>query len=119
MPTQLRERYRCADGPIFLTVVIGNRQIGGSAVFIDDDPVPLHLGNVNHAFIGNGRELDGHRVFVKTIVSDRNDQTNRTVVTYLFEGGPEQGVFSQAEEVTNDGDSIIYRAWFDLTREEK
>jgi hypothetical protein len=53
-------------------------------------------------------------VHVKTVVTDVNDKTNRTSVTYGLEGGPRPAEFSLEGTVAEEGDSIIYRVTFDF-----
>ena len=51
---------------------------------------------------------------MKTVVTDVNDKTNRTSVTYELKGGVQPAEFSLEGTVAEEGDSIIYRASFDF-----
>lgn len=109
---RLETSYRVGHGDVHLSIVVGDGQIGGSAVRLDDKLIAT--GDIKKMRIGNGAEIANRKLVVKTIVSDENDSTNRTSVTYVLAGGPSEEHFKLAAVVDNDGDEITYRATFDL-----
>jgi hypothetical protein len=110
--TNFSTSYEIGDGEVRLTVRIGDRQIGASAVRIDGKEVTS--GIIKECIIGRGDELNGKELFVKTVVTDVNDATNRTSVTYTLSGGLRTSTYAQHTTVAADGDTVIYRATFAL-----
>ena len=104
--------YTVGKNDVLLTVGIGDAQIGGSVVLVDG----LEVGSnqITQLKLGKGSDLHGARVKIKTTVADTNDQTNRTSVTYSFEGGPHPLRTEITSQVDNDGDSMVFNARFDL-----
>jgi hypothetical protein len=112
MACNLKTSYMVADGEVKLTVVIGDGQLGASIVFLNT--TPIEKGEIKDQVIGLGKSLHGSKLLVKTVVSDVNDQTNHTCITYILTGGVKDNSFSLEATVANEGDSIIYKAEFDL-----
>ena len=71
-------------------------------------------GEVADVVLGRGEELHGTRLMIKSVVTDTNDKTNNTSLTYLLNGGiaPLQSVVSATVEA--EGDSVVYRVTLDL-----
>lgn len=106
---ELKEDYRVrADREIQLSIMIGDAQIGVSAVFLEDRKVGQ--GDIHDFVIGPGAEIKGKRLKIKTIVTDVNDNTNQTSVTYLFKGGDRDHSFSASAMVDQEHGSVTYRA---------
>ena len=103
--------YAVADAPVFLTVVIGDGQIGGSAVKLGDTLIGKP-GAIKNRRIGNGPDLLERELSIKTLVSDINDLTNWTSVTYKLTGGPPQTPVTARFRVANNGDGVLYRTTF-------
>ena len=99
-----------SDGGVTLTVVIGDGQIGDSIVTFEGNE--LGRSTIHSLPIGAGPSLRGKDLFVKSIVTDVNDRTNHTSITYVFTGVVGKETFPEAEAVDQDGDGIIYRAKF-------
>ena len=55
---------------------------------------------------------------MKTLVSDVNDLTNWTSVTYQLTGGPPQSPITARYRVANNGDGVLYRTRFRFQRAE-
>lgn len=108
MAVHLKKSYQVLTEKVKMSVVIGDGQIGSSVIRLENQL--LRMGDINDLEIGNGNDLIGKKLTVKSIVADVNDQTNYTSITYKLSGGKEEGNFKLEENVTNDGDSIIYRA---------
>lgn len=112
MATELETDYFVGDGDIKIDVTIGQAQLGASLLRLGQKQ--LALGDVVNQLVGKGPGLKGKVLFVKTIVSDVNDKTNATSVRYRLRGGKSNQTFDLSATVENEGDSIIYRTWFNL-----
>ena len=110
--TRLEEDYAVTDGDVQLSVIIGDRQFGTSLVTLDGEQ--LALGDVNGLTVTAPGGLRGKKLFVKSVVTDVNDQSNFTSITYELSGGVAPKGFELRETVDNDGDSVVYRATFHL-----
>jgi len=68
---------------IYLSIQIGNGQIGGSKVILDDEQVAK--GNLSQpTFIGNSSKLINKEITIETNVLDVNHFTNMCVITTSF-----------------------------------
>jgi hypothetical protein len=88
---------------IFLTISIGNAQIGGSVVRWKNDPDILAKGEVVNLDLGTGSLIKGKILKITTNVLDVNDQTNGMVVNHYFYNA-EPSLFPYTDRVNNDGD---------------
>ena len=104
--------YQVSTGEVSLTVEIGDAQVGGSAVFVGGQQVGTGL--ISDLDLGSGPELRNKSVRIKTVVSDINDLTNKTSVTYKLAGGAAPMETSVFSEVEDDGDSMVFSARFDF-----
>jgi len=107
MTTKLDETYVVGQGRISLSVMIGNAQIGSSLVKLGEKEIGR--GNINNLPIGNGSELVGKVLSIKTIVSDVSDKTNLLTVRYALKGGKIDKDYDLREEVAKEGESTIFR----------
>lgn len=96
---------------IFLTVTIGNAQIGGNVVLYKGTSVILAKGEINNLSLGMGADLAGKTLTVVTNILDVNEQTNGVVVTYFFHAAtPAVTVFH--DTVDNEGDIFSFSVDF-------
>jgi hypothetical protein len=107
MPINSDETYVVGPGRIFLTVLIGNAQIGSSLVKLGEKEIGR--GNINNLPIGNGSELVEQVLSIKSIVSDVSDKTNLITVRYTLKGGKIDKDYDLREEVAEEGDSTTFR----------
>ena len=98
---------------VLLTLVIGNAQLGASAVWIDENFHSKKLAYTREP-IGPGSNLNGREVRVKTIVTDVNSFSNKMTVSYTLEGGSAPLSCSIPWEVEADGDSGVFKAIFTI-----
>ena len=108
----LRSDYEVAAGDVILTIVIGNAQIGSSVVKLGSKE--LGRRDINNLKVGSGPALKGKILKTKSVVTDVNDRTNKTSVTYKLKGGSRDQAFVSSGTVDNNGDAIVYRAAFKL-----
>lgn len=106
----LRADYEVAAGDVTITNVIGNAQIGSSVVKLGNREIGR--GDIEKLRIGSGTSLRNKTLKVKSIVTDVNDRTNKTSITYRFKGGSRNQDYVSSGTVDNNGDAIIYRAAF-------
>jgi hypothetical protein len=100
------------EGSIMLSIVIGDGQIGGSKVFLDD--TMIKKGVVQHFPIGTPADLKNRPLSIRTNVVDVNPQTNQTSVTYILTGGDDGAEFTLIFEAPHDKDVVPYIAIFNL-----
>jgi len=104
--------YEVSDKANRLSVVVGDAQIGASVVKLGQKT--LASGPIDNLALGNGAGLRGKTLFVKSVVTDVNDATNHTSLTHRFHRGTEVRDFVSMATVDEEGDSVIYRAKFNL-----
>lgn len=113
MGVKLETMYEVVADKVYLTIIIGEKQIGSSLVKLNNEI--LQMGDIKNLEIGLGSDIAGKTLITKTVVTDVNDQTNRTSVSYFLKGGKTDKDFSLDATVAEEGASIIYRAKFKLT----
>ena len=106
--------YAVGKGDVFLTVVIGERQLGTSLAKLDGKL--LMKGAIKKLKVGKGPGLAGSVLTMKSVVTDINDMTNRTSITIHLEGGAAPASHTLAIEVDQNGDSAIYRVQVDFVK---
>ena len=104
------EDYEVATRIVRLGVIIGDAQIGASIVKLES--AEIAKGEIDNVPVGKGPAIEGKRLFIKTVVTDVNDATNSTSVTYRLTGGTGDWDYTVTENVDQNGDSIVYRAKF-------
>lgn len=108
----LRADYEVGTKPVSLTILIGDAQIGSSIVKLNS--VEKGRGDIDALPLGSGPSIKGKPLTTKSVVTDVNDMTNKTIVTYQLSGGKRDQEFTSSATVDEEGDSIIYRALFNL-----
>jgi hypothetical protein len=95
------------NSQIFLTVEIGNGQVGGTALQLNGVTIPSNpLGETP---IGApGQDLRRSVLQVVTTVKDENPLTNRTSVVHRFRGGESNMTFPFEVSVKADGNFARY-----------
>ena len=104
--------YHTSPADLILTVEFGDAQIGASVVKLSG--TERGTGEITDLKIGSKQAVVGKKVTVKSVVTDVNDKTNRTSVTYTLRSGKLKQVFVSSGTVDVNGDSIIYRALFNM-----
>ena len=108
----LRADYEVGDDDVELTITIGDGQIGTSVVKLGTKE--LGRGAISDLPIGAGPSIKTKSLTTKSIVTDVNDRTNKTSVTYVLTGGVRDQTFQSLGTVDQNGDVIICRAAFKL-----
>lgn len=88
---------------VFLTVNIGNAQIGGSVLKFKNSPDVLAKGKIRNLKIGKGEDLLGKTLKINTNVLDSNTSTDKIFITHDFKNGV-PSTFPFYDTVDNDGD---------------
>lgn len=99
------EAYPVTTEDVKLQVVIGDAQIGASAVFVDDTLVSK--GVVDNLNLGSGAALSGKTLTIRTIVTDVNPETDRASVTFALRGGA-TGPREQTMQKTVVSGSVVF-----------
>ncbi len=101
--------------PVTLEIVIGEAQVGGSALTLNG--APIQVDNTTHrAVIGRpGQNLIGSVLQCATTVQDINPATNKTSVTHDFTGGVNDQSFPFGVEVAADSGLARYLITFLFT----
>jgi hypothetical protein len=77
--------------PFFLSVIVGNAQIGGTYVEItkkDGTKIPIAKApEITNLFVGTQDTLRGGSLLVRTAVVDVNPHTDWTIVTHRLKTG--------------------------------
>lgn len=112
MSVKFERDYLVGDDKVFLSIGIGDKQIGTSVVSLSGEL--LRMGEIEDLLLGKGADLDGKQLNIKTVVTDVNDKSNKTSVTFTHKGGKEDETFTLQSEVKEEGDSLIYRTTINL-----
>ncbi len=111
---QFDEEYAVAEARVTLSIVYGDAQLGSSLVKLDDERLAKG-SDITDLSIGDGPAIAGKKLRLKSVVTDVNDMTNHTSVTYVLKGGKEDREFSYDCTVQQEGDSAIYRGTIGFT----
>jgi hypothetical protein len=103
--------YTVQDGTIYsLTVIIGNGQLGSSALKNFDGEY-IH-GAVNNVILGDGKNIRGKNLLITSMVTDANSNTNTTVISYKLNGDT---IGPYSKDVDTDNSSISYTTTIHFT----
>lgn len=102
-----------AKAPIFLTVTIGDNQVGGTTVVFDGNSIGPVNGEITNLQIGNaGDNLQYKLLICTTDIKDINPATNKTSVTYTLSGGEQSEDFPFTIDVDQQGGFAMYSITF-------
>lgn len=103
---------------IFITVVVGNQQIGGSILQYKDEQDPFKKGRVKDVELGKGSKITGRQLLVETNVLDSNTATNKIVVRHIFENeqGDEIAKFQYEDEVLAHRDILSLQTQYNFKK---
>jgi hypothetical protein len=101
--------------PLFLSVIVGNAQMGGNYVEItrsDGAKLPIaKAAEITNLFVGTGATLRGGSLLVRTAVVDINPHTDWTIVTHRLKTGNSPGTDEsftcEADTKTPGSDGIV------------
>lgn len=99
------------NNDVFLTITIGNDQIGGSSVKFRNQSNVLAFGKIIGLKLGSGESLVGKVLEVRTRFFDRNEYTNNVSAIYNFNNGSKP-FHVYFDHVENENDSFIFNASF-------
>lgn len=106
--TETRTLPLTSNEPLFLSVIVGNIQIGGTYVEItnsDGSKVPIaKAAEITNLFVGTGDTLRGGQLLVRTAVVDVNPHTDWTIVTHRLKAG---SVAETNESFTAEADTKV------------
>ena len=107
-PIALEKEYAVGDGPVRLTVSVGDRQYGTSMVFLDDEL--LANGDIDELPIGEGQELAGKTATIYTVVTDIRDKKNEISVNWILTGGVKAKTFERSASAAKSFGSQMFKA---------
>lgn len=95
------------SSPVYLTVTIGNENVGGSIVKLMKKEICE--GEVINQMIGaDGENLYDKILHCDTTVEHKNFSTKITTVNYNLSGGEETKDFPFLYKVKNNGDKVLF-----------
>lgn len=111
MLIRLRESYVVGAGPVVLDVVSGEGQ--KSLIRVRLGGVVLkEAKTIEKLNLGSGPDLEGKTLRVVATVTDTNQATNHTSVTYTFTNDGEKKEFTSDHTVDSEGETVDYDAKF-------
>jgi len=111
-----KQEYEVAEGPIRLTVVVGDRQYGSSMVFLDQELITN--GDIDELPLGTGAELAGRTATVYTLVTDIREKKNEMSVTWILTGGRKKLIAEKTGAATKRSGSQMFKAELHFTTAE-
>ena len=96
------------DEDVFLTVKIGQGQLGATEVFRRNDMLVKGGVVISRFNLGPGFSLAGDSISVESLVNDVGGQTNKMSVTYLIENGAKTTKFVARHTVAHDADMCSF-----------
>lgn len=106
------EDYKVAEGDVFLSFSIGEGQTGTTEVFLGTKTLLTASGDFGELLIGNGQDLIGKKLIVRSIINDVMSNHNKMSVTYRFKGGTRARNFEADGEVATNGSLLRFRGTF-------
>ena len=116
MPTPdvtLQGQYTVGSTDVFLAITIGEGQHGTSIVLLGATRIAAGSGSL-HVKVGDGDDIKGKVVTVRSAVNDVIAATNRMSVTYRFAGGQGSGTFIAEGICPDEGGLLFFEATFDM-----
>lgn len=107
------DEYSVEDGPVRLTVVVGERQYGTSIVFLDGEA--LANGDIDELPLGPGSKIHGKTAEVYTMVTDIRDNTNEMSVSWILTGGRKRIVATESASSPKNFGSQMFKGVFHFT----
>ncbi len=106
--------YKVSDNsPIYLSILIGNANVGSTVVYYKDEMIGGDTGQIEMLPVGNENEsLKFNLLKCTTKVKDINPLTNKTFVTYSLEGGIKDEQYEFTIDVKQDGGYAVYSVTF-------
>lgn len=101
------------NAPVYLTVTIGDSQVGGTTVMFNGQSIGPASGDINNLQIGStGDNLQYKLLICTTNIKDINPATNHTSVTYTLAGGEQTQSFPFEIDASQNGGFAIYSITF-------
>ncbi|WP_298119098.1 hypothetical protein [Flavobacterium sp.] len=91
------------NSDVYLTITIGNAQIGGNIIKWKDSSNILAKGEISNLNLGKGSTIIGKTLEIFTNILDVNPMTNGVVATYYFHNANAPSVTFD-DTVNNHGD---------------
>jgi hypothetical protein len=111
------EKYVVADGTIRLSVSVGERQLGTSIAYLDDEAIAN--GDIEELPLGDGPKLEGRTLDVYTMVTDIRDETDKMAVTWILTGGKKKLIVTAKGAPPKALGSQMFKGTFHFTPPKK
>ena len=99
---------------LFVSVVVGNAQIGGTYIEASSGSnkiVIAKAADITNLFVGTGKTLRGFVLMVRTAVVDVNPHTDWTIITHRIKRGnvaeTNESFTKEADTQKQDSDGIV------------
>lgn len=99
---------------LFVSVIVGNAQIGGTYVEASSGTEKIVIAkaaDITNLFVGTGKTLRGFALMVRTAVVDVNPHTDWTIVTHRIKRGnaaeTNESFTKEADTQASDADGIV------------
>ena len=109
-PVLHEQDYVVSDGPIRLTVVVGERQFGSSIVFVDNDEIGN--GDIEDVQLGDGDKLEGKTLVIYTVVTDIRSDSDDMSVTWILIGGGHRLTATETGQAAKKFGSQMFKGVF-------
>jgi hypothetical protein len=109
-----QDRYQVDSADVFLSVGIGEGQVGTTDVFVGATAILRATGPIGTLRIGPGPVIKGKRLLVRSLVSDVSTRTNNMSVTYRLDGGKSTKNLVVKGKVDKEGKAIVFDTTFAL-----
>lgn len=102
-----------AKAPVFISVTIGENQVGGTTIIFDGNSIGPDNGEITNLQVGKeGDNLQYKLLICTTDVRDINTATNKTSVIYTLSGGDQEQEFPFTIDVDQQGGFAMYSITF-------
>lgn len=102
-----------ANKNVTLTIIIGNEQIGGSVALLNGQE--LARGDIKDILVGKGDDIKNLKLKIKSAVTDVNDSTDVTTITYSLKGGKIDHEYNLSGTSEGNGTVVAYISEFVFT----
>jgi hypothetical protein len=111
-PVLHEQDYVVSDGPVRLSVSVGERQFGSSMAFLDEKM--LGNGEIDELDVGDGDKIEGKTLAIYTLVTDVRDNTDDMAVTWILVGGETRVVATAIGSAPKKFGSQMFKGVFHL-----
>jgi hypothetical protein len=105
--------YKVADGTVRISVSVGERQLGTSIVYLEDEPIAN--GDIEELPLGKGPALEGRTAEIYTMVTDVRSDSDEMSVTWILTGGSKKLAVTRSGSPPKEFGSQMFKGVFRFT----